>query len=150
MKALPLLLLFVAAPVFAQNAPAQSGDAPAQAPAQTAPANTQPRVFLQAQSTGNTWNSRRDQGMEMAKDFEKTCPSVKVTINQQNADYTVVLNHIEVGPFSRDNQVQVANKNGDLLKNKEGGSIKGNVKNACNLIMSDWNAQHASEPAPQQ
>lgn len=79
--------------------------------------------------------------MEMAKDFEKICPGVKVTINQQNADYTVILNHIEVGLFARDNQVQVADKNGDLMKTKEGGGIKGNVKNACNLILSDW-AKH--------
>jgi len=65
---------------------------------------------------------------------------VKLTINQQNADYTVLLNHIEAG-FSRDNQIQVADKNGDILKTKEGGSIKGGVKNACNLILADWNKQ---------
>ena len=75
--------------------------------------------------------------MEMAKDFEKTCPDVKVTINQQMADYTVLLNHIEHG-FVRDNQVQVADKNGDVLKTKEGGGIKGGMKGACGLILSDW------------
>jgi hypothetical protein len=48
-------------------------------------------VFLQAASHGNTWNSRRDQSMEMSKDFEKVCPGVRVTINQQVADYTVIL-----------------------------------------------------------
>ena len=46
--------------------------------------------------------------MEMSKDLERDCPGVRMTINQQVADYTVLLNHIEVG-FARDNQIQVAN-----------------------------------------
>lgn len=77
--------------------------------------------------------------MEMSKDFEKDCPGVKITILQQMADYTVVLNHIEIGAFVRDNQIQVANKDGDLIsKTKEGGSIEGGVKKACTLILADW------------
>ena len=94
MKKLLLLFVFAATPVFAQNGPAdqQPAPAPQQQPAQNAPAaNAQPRVFLQAASKGNSWNAQRDQSMEMAKDFQKVCPTVKVTINQQNADYTVIL-----------------------------------------------------------
>ena len=76
--------------------------------------------------------------MEMSKDLEKDCPAVRVTINPQMADYTVALNHIEVG-FIRDNQIQVANKDGDLLsKTKEGGSIAGGMKKVCALILADW------------
>jgi hypothetical protein len=127
-----------------QPAPAPQSE-PAQQAASTVPASAQnkpqPRVFLQAASHGNTWNAHRDQSMEMSKDFEKACTDVKVTINQQAADYTVILNHIEVGLLSRDNQIQVADKNGDLLKTKEGGSIKGSVKKACDLILADWNKQ---------
>jgi hypothetical protein len=99
-----------------------------------------PRVFLQSESHGNNWNARRDQSMEMSKDFLKACPGVRVTINQQMADYTMALNHIEAG-FRRDNQIQVFEKDGDLLKNKEGGSIKGDVKGVCDLILADW-AKH--------
>jgi hypothetical protein len=122
--------------------PAQQPDVPEQ-PAQNAPVvkGQQPRVFLQAASHGNTWNSRRDQSMEMSKDFAKICPGVRVTINQQVADYTVILNHIELGLFARDNQMQVADKNGDLLKTREGGGIKGSVKNVCELILADWAKQ---------
>jgi len=134
-----------AAPSVA-SAPQPNGIAPGQP---TAPAGQQtsadppttkgqPRVFLQAASHGNTWNSRRDQSMEMGKDFEKVCPGVRVTINQQAADYTVLLNHIEVGLFARDNQLQVADRNGDLLETKEGGGIKGGVKKVCDLILADW------------
>ena len=99
----------------------------------------QPRVFLQSSSHGNTWDSQRDQSMEMSKDFERNCPGVRVTVNQQMADYTVLLNHIEVGLVFRDNQIQVADKNGDLLtKTKEGGGFKGGVKKACEVILADW------------
>ena len=79
--------------------------------------------------------------MEMSKDFVKVCPGVRVTLNQQMADYTVVLNHIEVGLFARDNQMQVADKNGDLLQTKEGGGIKGGVKQVCELILANWSKQ---------
>jgi hypothetical protein len=100
-----------------------------------------PRLFLQSSSHGNNWNARRDQSMEMAKDFEKDCPGVKITLNQQMADYTIVLNHIEHG-FARDNQFQIADRNGDLLtRTKEGGSIRTGVKKACAQILADWSAK---------
>ena len=79
--------------------------------------------------------------MEMSKDFEKDCPGTKVTINQSAADYMILLNHIEHG-FARDNQIQVANKDGDLIsRTKEGGSIRGDMKKACQLILADWNSK---------
>jgi hypothetical protein len=101
-------------------------------------AESSPRVFLQSASKGTNRNAARDQSMEMSKDLEKDCPGVRVTIIQQAADYTVLLNHIEVG-FARDNQIQVANKDGDLIsKTKEGGTIAGGLKKACALILADW------------
>ncbi len=106
-----------------------------------------PRVFLQSASHGNTWNARRDQSIEMAKDFQKACPDTRVTLNQNAADYTVILNHIEVGLFARDNQMEVANKDGDLLATREKGGIMGGVKGVCTIIMADWhNKLGAPEP----
>jgi len=97
-----------------------------------------PRVFLQSASKGTNRNAARDQSMEMSKDVERDCPDVRVTINAQMADYTVALNHIEVG-LARDNQIQVANKDGDLIsRTKEGGSIAGGMRKACALILADW------------
>jgi hypothetical protein len=148
MKRLPLLIFLLAVPALGQSAPASP---PAPSPSQQAGSNASaenrqpPRVFFQAASKGNNWNAHRDQSMEMAKDFEKNCPAVKITINQQMADYTVLLNHIEVG-LSRDNQVQVADKNGDVLKTKEGGGIKGGMKGACSLILADWAKQAPPTP----
>lgn len=105
------------------------------------------RVFMQSSSHGNQWNAHRDQSMELAKDFERDCPDVRITLNQQAADYTVNLNHIEHG-FARDNQFQVADKNGDLLSHtKEGGSIKNGAKKACAQILADW-ATKTPPPPP--
>jgi hypothetical protein len=101
-----------------------------------------PRVYLRSQSFGNQWNAARNQSMEMAKDFGKLCPAVVITINEQKADFTIDLNHIERGAVVRDNQIQVYNKDGDLISGKEGGSIMGGVKNACILITSEWAAHH--------
>jgi hypothetical protein len=120
----------------------QSAAAPsAQETSQQSLAQTpgKPRIFLVSSSKGPNQNAERDQSMEMSKDLEKDCGGVRVTINQQMADYTISLNHIEVGLLVRDNQIQVANKDGDLIsKTKEGGSIAGGMKKACELILADW------------
>jgi hypothetical protein len=100
--------------------------------------NDRPRVFLRSQSFGNRWSAVRDQSMEMAKDFGNICPAVQITMNEEKADFTVGLNHIEVGLLGRDNQVQVYDKDGDLISGKEGGSILNGVKNACVLIVVSW------------
>jgi hypothetical protein len=105
-----------------------------------------PRVYLQAVSHGNTWSARRDQSIEMAKDFEKNCPGAALTLVQEKADYTVILSHIEVGLFARDNQMEVANKDGDVLSASDKNGIKGGVKDLCRLILADWQKQ--TDPKP--
>jgi len=141
----------VVAAIVSKNAGPAAPPSPNTAPpappqnAQAPPAD-KPRVFLQSASKGNQWNAARDQSMEMGKDFEKDCPDVRVTLNQQAADYTVVLNHIEVG-LMRDNQFQVANRQGDLIaRTKEGGSIDGGVKKACKIILDDYSAKSGLAP----
>jgi len=85
--------------------------------------------------------------MEMSKDFEQDCPAAKITLAQQNADYTIALNHIEAGLLLRDNQIQVADRNGDLVsRTKEGGSIRAAMKGACSLILADWAKNTKPEP----
>jgi hypothetical protein len=141
-KLVAAIVLKASAPPTIAAPPSPSAEPPGApptiSPLPALPASSKPRVFLQSASKGNQWNAARDQSMEMGKDFDKDCPEVRVTINQQVADYTVVLNHIEVG-FARDNQFQIANKDGDLIsKTKEGGTIDGGVKKACKMILDDW------------
>ena len=105
-----------------------------------APPQTTPRVYLTSKSNGNTWAVYRSQDMEMSKDFAKDCPSITVTLNAEAADYTVLLNHLEVGLFLLNNQFQVTNKVGDVLASlEEGHSINHGVKGACRIILENWN-----------
>jgi hypothetical protein len=106
--------------------------------------STTPHVYLESASHGSQWNAARDQTIELTKDFqkEKDCSEIAVTTRQDKADYTLTLNHIEHG-FARDNQIRLANTDGDVLLTKEGGSIAKNVKTACGLILDDWKKKTA-------
>jgi sorbitol-specific phosphotransferase system component IIA len=99
-----------------------------------------PRVILGSESIGNTLAAYRNQSMEMAKDFSNQCPIVQVTINRQAADFTLDLNHIEKGLLIRDNQIELYNKDGDLIVGNEGGSISDGVKGACAVVTTFWAA----------
>jgi hypothetical protein len=102
-----------------------------------------PRVFLRAQSHSSGLHESRDQSMEMSKDFQEECPGVQISVNPHLLDYTVDLNHTE-SDFVRQNQLQVANKDGELVSGTSGGgsikgpSIRGGVKKACDVILADW------------
>jgi hypothetical protein len=97
----------------------------------------EPRVFLRSKSHGSGWTATRNQTMTMSNDFQRSCPDIKITLNERAADYTVALNHIESGWF-RDNQMRISNKQGDLIGTRQGGSISGGVEAACNLILANW------------
>lgn len=143
-------------------------------------AQEKPRVFVQgkgsedAQSSGSgvggrhwaTFGSRttidsHDEGMEVSKDLQKNCPAVTVTVNQNAADYTVMLNRESKknrGLLRTNSQVQVANRLGDVLGSSATRTVGNAAKDACELIVADW-SQHgrlspdaapapASAPAP--
>jgi hypothetical protein len=109
----------------------------------TVRAANKPRVFLRAQSHSSGFHESRDQSMEMSKDFQEECPGVVISVNSHLLDYTVDLNHTE-SDFMRQNQIQVANKDGDLVSGPSGSgsikgpSIRGGVKKACDVILADW------------
>jgi hypothetical protein len=116
---------------------------PAVAGTPTVRAANKPRVFLRAQTHSSGFHESRDQSMEMSKDFQEECPGVVISVNSHLLDYTVDLNHTE-SDFMRQNQIQVANKDGDLVSGASGGgsikgpSIRGGVKKACDVILADW------------
>jgi len=134
----------IVAKAYPQNSAAQvvpvAESAPGARAALPIPAQSakKPRVFLRAQSHSSGWHESRDQAMEMSKDFQELCPQVQVSLNQHLMDYTVELNHTEHS-FVRENQMQVANKDGDLVtKTEKTASIKGGVRKACDAIVADW------------
>jgi len=129
----------------AQTPVAQAADtSAAPAPAPVGP----PRVLLNAQNAANTWGaSFHNQAAEMSKDFGEECPAVRVTVNEQAADYTVSLNHVEAG-FYRDNQLQASDRDGDVIAPPvKYESIAKGVRRACDAISADWAGKH---PQPAQ
>jgi hypothetical protein len=79
--------------------------------------------------------------MEITKDLQKDCPGVIVSINQANADYVVMMNRESKqnrGLLRSNSQIQVANKAGDVIGTNATRTVGNAAKDACNLIVSDW------------
>ena len=138
-------------------------------------AQDKPRIFVQGKGSENVssngsggggrhwgaWGSKstidsHDESMEVTKDLQKNCSGAIVTLNQSNADYTVILNRESKqnrGLLRSNSQVQVANREGDILGTSATHTVGNAAKDACELIMSDWqthgrvNAATASVPA---
>jgi hypothetical protein len=96
---------------------------------------------------GTSWSnsSAHDQTMEMAKDFS-ACGGVTVVLKQDNADYSVLLNH----EGNNHNQMAVMNAVGAvLLTDTAHGmhqSIKDKSERICTFIENDWQ-KTAKSPA---
>src|SRR5579871_1306970 len=127
-----------------------------------AQAQDKPRVFVQGKgsqdvtSSGSeasskhfgAWGSRstadsHDESMEVTKDLQKNCAAVMVTLNQSNADYTIMLNRESKknrGLLRSNSQVEVANRAGDVLGTNATHTVGNAAKDACQLITVDWQA----------
>ena len=128
----------------------------------SANAQDKPRVFVQGKGSENVssngaaggdhhwaaWGSKstidsHDESMEVTKNFQKDCSDVTVTINQANADYIVMMNRESKqnrGLLRSNSQIQVANKAGDIIGTKATRTVGNASKDACNLIVADWQA----------
>jgi len=134
-----------------------------------AKAQDKPRVFVQGKGSqdvtssgagtgGRHWGSwgssstvdSHDEGMEVTKNLQKECSAVTVTLNQSNADYTVMLNRESKknrGLLRSNSQIQVANRLGDVLGTDATHTVGNASKDACQLIMADW-SQHGRIAVP--
>jgi hypothetical protein len=119
-----------------------------------------PRVFVQGKGSQDvttsgaagggrhwgTWGSNstidsHDEAMEVTKNLQKDCSGVIVTLNQSNADYTVMLNRESKhnrGLLRANSQVQVANRLGDVLGTSATRTVVNASKDACELVLADW------------
>src|SRR5436190_9541189 len=123
-------------------------------------AQDKPRVFVQGKGSQDvntdgaaaggrhwaTFGSRstidsHDESMEITKDLQKDCSTVVVTLNQSNADYTVLMNRESKknrGLLRSNSQIEVANRAGDILGTSATHTVGNAAKDACQLITSDW------------
>src|SRR6266446_5157762 len=128
----------------------------------SANAQDKPRVFVQGKGSENVssngaaggdhhwaaWGSKstidsHDESMEVTKNFQKDCSDVTVTINQANADYIVMMNRESKqnrGLLRSNSQIQVANRAGDIIGTKATRPVGNASKDACKLIVADWQA----------
>ena len=128
----------------------------------SAAAQDKPRVFVQGKGSQNVssdgsggggkhwgvWSSKstvdaHDESMEVTKDLQKNCGGVMMTINQANADYIVMLNRESKqnrGLLRSNSQVEIANKAGDVIGTNATHTVGNAAKDACNLIVADWQA----------
>jgi hypothetical protein len=126
----------------------------------SAAAQDKPRVFVQGKGSedlvtsgsgggGRHWGAwgsnstfdSHDEGMEVTKDLQKNCLGVTVTLNQSNADYTIMLNRESKhnrGLLRTNSQIQVANRAGDILGTNATRTVSNAAKDACELVLSDW------------
>lgn len=133
-------------------------------------AQDEPRVFVQGKGSQDVntdggaggsrhwaaWSSRstidaHDESIEITKDLQKDCPGVVVTLNQSNADYTVLLNRESKknrGLLRSNSQVEVANRAGDILGTSATHTVANATKDACQLITTDWQAHGRLAAAP--
>src|SRR6202166_62558 len=144
----------------------------------SANAQDKPRVFVQGKGSENVssngsgaggrhwgaWGSKstidaHDESMEVTKDLQKNCSGAIITIKEDSADYIVMMNRESKqnrGLLRSNSQIQVANKAGDVIGTNATHTVGNAAKDACNLIVSDWQAhgpmnvpQTSEAPAPQ-
>ena len=144
----------------------------------SANAQDKPRVFIQGKGSENVssdgsggggkhwgaWGSNstidaHDESMEVTKDLQKNCSEATITINQSNADYVIMMNRESKqnrGLLRTNSQIQVANRAGDVIGTNATRTVGNAAKDACALIMADWqahgrvNQEGASIPAQPQ
>jgi hypothetical protein len=123
-------------------------------------AQDKPRVFVQGKGSENVssngsggggkhwgaWGSKstmdaHDESMEVTKDLQKNCSGTTITINENNADYVIMMNRESKqnrGLLRTNSQIQVANRAGDVIGTNATRTVGNAAKDACNLILADW------------
>ena len=125
-------------------------------------AQDKPRVFVQGKGSENvssaggggggrhwgSWGSKstidsHDESMQVTRDLQKDCSGVIVTISQANSDYIIMMNRESKqnrGLLRTNSQIQIANRAGDILGTSATRTVGNASKDACNLILADWQA----------
>lgn len=104
---------------------------PVQSASQSA---AEPRVFV---TDSYSWQrgGARPQTAEIMKTFRERCPDVVVTINKDNADFVILLDHEGGKGYARiDNKVAVFRNDGDMIYAGSTVVLGNAVKDACQAI----------------
>lgn len=124
-----------------------------------------PRIFVRAKGTVNTmthggsdllYGSRydstvdeHDESIELTKELRARCAGVIITLKEDTADYLVMLNReskAKRGIFNKNNQVLVANKNGDVIWTKDVRAVASAAKDVCAAVTAQGKAHTKAAP----
>ncbi|HEX3322825.1 MAG TPA: PDZ domain-containing protein [Terriglobales bacterium] len=123
---------------------------------------TKPRIFVHAKGTVNAMSQgsgaggffnrgvfassrtdsvvdEHDEAIELSKELRQQCDGVTVTLKEDAADYIVMLNReskAKKGLFSKNNQVLVADRNGDVIWTKDVRAVASAAKDVCAAVTS--------------
>jgi len=118
-------------------------------------AQNKPRVFVRGKGTinsatqggryrdsisGGRWDSivdSHDESLELTKELRQRCPEIIVTLKESAADFLVMLNReskMKKGLASKNNQVLVANTNGDVIWTKDVRQVASAAKDVCQAV----------------
>lgn len=148
---LSFVLFFLACPLMAQT--------------------SRPRLFVTGRGTlnamaaaGAAWGDNvaasrsdlivdaHDESIELTKDIREACPDVLVTLKKDTADFLVVINRESKrkrGALSKNSQVLVANKDGDVIWAKNVRKVSSAGKDVCDVVHSEVaKASSPSTPLP--
>lgn len=121
-----------------------------------------PRIFVHAKGTVNAMSQgssgggffnrgifassrtdsvvdEHDESIELSKELRQQCEGVIVTLKEDAADYIVMLNReskAKKGLFSKNNQVLVADRNGDVIWTKDVRAVASAAKDVCAAVTS--------------
>ncbi len=97
---------------------------------------------------GGIAGGARPQTAEIIKTFGERCPEAIITMNEDAADYIVLLDH-EGGKdiFRRDNKFALFNEAGDVIGSGSTRALGNAVKDACQFLFDDWRSRAPAQQA---
>ena len=88
---------------------------------------------------GDTKGGAKPQTAEIVKTVHERCSEAIVTMNEERADYILLLQHEGGKIFVRkDNKYVLFNADGDALASGSTRSLGNAVKDACKVLRQDW------------
>jgi AraC-like ligand binding domain len=96
---------------------------------------------------GYSSGGARPQTAEIVKNFRERCPNYIVTVERENADYFVILEHEGgKGLVRKDNKFAIFNQEGDAIASGSTRFLGSAVKDACTAIKKELDSQQFKTP----
>ena len=92
-----------------------------------------PQVFVSGTDSGGG-----STGSETTGHLNKVCAAVMVTLDREKADYVIIRDDTGAGPGRKPQKLTVFNRRHELIFAGATRSIANSAKDACRVILTDW------------